>query len=396
MKTYAYKGLGADGRSRKGLVQADDVKAAREALSRDGILAERLWASGRGEQPMRYSQRATLYRELAVLLESGLPVVQALELLIQSPDMRAAAGRLSAVRDAVRDGAPLSGALDGAGCALSQFERAIVDVAEQSGDVAAVMRRLSTFMDSQTRIGERVRGALIYPAFVAGIGVLAAAVMLGVLLPRAQRIMVDTQLAVPLVTRLVMRVGAVALRWGWAMALVLVVGVAFGVRRHRRSEAARLAMDRFLFRVPLVGRGYRLLVSLRFADALAMLLHGGVPVVSGLALAGRSTASAWCAALVDIEAENVRHGANLAEAIGRVPPLSGELTGVLHVGQAGGNLAALLEASGRRLLERWDRFATRALALLEPLLILLVGGFVLLITLAVLLPVLTLTQTVGN
>jgi general secretion pathway protein F len=396
MKTYAYRGFDASGRTRKGLVQADDVKGAREALARDGVLVDKLWASGRRERPMRPPQRAALYRELVALLESGLPVVPALDLLIQSPDMRNAAGRLSAVRDAVREGAALSVALSGAGCGLTDFERAIVDVAEQSGDVGGVLRRLSVFMESQARIRERVCSALIYPAFVAGMGLLAAVVMLGVLLPRARQVIADSRLDAPALTRAVIRVGELTLRWGWVVALAALIAGVLSARRLRRSEAARQAADRFIFRLPFFGHGYRLLVNLRFADALGLLLRGGAPIVSGLVLAGRATASAWCAELVSSAAEQVRNGANLGEAIGRVPPLSGEMTGVVHVGQASGNLAELLDASSRRLEARWERFVTRALALLEPLLILVVGGFVLLVTLAVLLPVLSLTQAVGQ
>ncbi len=396
MKTYAYRGFDAVGQARKGLVQADDVKAAREALSRDGILAERLWASGRRERPLGYARRASLYRELAVLLDSGMPVVPALEMLIQAPDLRVAAGRLSAVRDQVREGASLGEALKAVGGEMTDYEQAIVGVAEQSGSIAVVLRRLGVFMESQSRIGESVRGALIYPAFVAAVGLLAGIVMLGVLLPRAQRIMTDAHLPVPVVTGLVVQAGAWVVRWGWVVAAAAVVAVAVGARQWRRSSSARRSADQMLYRLPVVGAGYRLLVNLRFADALAMLLRGGLPLVRALAMAGRATASAWCAALVETETEQVRHGASLAEAIGRVPPLAGEMSGVLHVGQAGGNLAELLEGAVQRLQYRWERFVKRALALLEPLLILIVGGFVLLITLSVLLPVLSLSRAVGR
>jgi general secretion pathway protein F len=190
--------------------------------------------------------------------------------------------------------------------------------------------------------------------------------------------------------------GAFLSRWGAAGAAV-VAGAAIGFRRHIRTDgAARIRWDRFLFRLPLWGNGYALLVNLRFARTLAILLRGGVPLLDGFVLAGRAGGSPWVESLVKFEAESVRHGGTLAAALRRIPPLARSLPGWVQTGEAGGEMDRLLDAAARRFQGQWDRFVARCLSLLEPSLILLIGGFVLLVTLSVLLPIISMTQSVAR
>ncbi|NQT92115.1 MAG: type II secretion system F family protein [Lentisphaerae bacterium] len=146
----------------------------------------------------------------------------------------------------------------------------------------------------------------------------------------------------------------------------------------------------------MIGGGYGILVGLRFSRTLSILLQGGVSAVEALALAGEATGSCWMSEIAASEAESVRHGSSLSEAVARIPPLADTLPGWIQVGEASGNLARLLESAGERYQVRWDRYISRSLSFLEPVLILAIGSFVLLITLAVLLPVLSLTQGIGR
>jgi general secretion pathway protein F len=167
------------------------------------------------------------------------------------------------------------------------------------------------------------------------------------------------------------------------------------VARYRSNLEFRKLVDRSLFRIPLWGRGYGLVVRVRFARTLAVLLRGGVQLVDSVRLAGKATGSAWVSEEVDRQADAVQHGARLSDAVSQVEPLADSLPGWMQIGEESGNLADLMEHAGTRFAERWERFLSRSLALLEPALMLAIGAFVLLITLAVLLPVISLTQTLG-
>jgi general secretion pathway protein F len=320
---------------------------------------------------------------------------RALELLIDAAEDRPTRSLLAGVRDRVREGAPPADALAGASHSVTRFEHAVLSAADEAASVAPALEGLAVFLEEQETLRERVRSALIYPALVFTVGVCVAIIMLGLLLPRTRELLEGAGGGMPGLTRACMAAGTFLLHWGWVLLLVPAGAVLYWRQRVRDDAERRVRWDRRLFRVPLWGRGYELLAGLRFARSLAMTLRGGVSLVDALPLAGRATGSRWIAALSDEESEFVRHGGRLSEALQRIPPLARSLPGWVRIGEAGGALPRMLDAAGDRYQERWERLASRSLALLEPALILAVGGFVLLVTSAVLLPVIRLSRGVG-
>lgn len=395
MKTYAYKGFDAGGRVRKGLVEAISLKEARERLAADGILAERIQTSGR-TTPFRREARAVIYRELGALLTAGLPLVRALDILIDSPELPGSRLVLADVRDRVREGASLEAAWTGASASVSPFERAVLDAAERSATVGDMLEHLADFLEEQEQLRLRIQNALLYPTVVLATGICVAIVMLGLLLPRAHELLSTSGAALPGLTVFMIRLGRGVGRWGWVVLPVVAVGVVALRLRLRRDPDWQRRWDRNLLRVPVLGKGLTLLANVRFSRTLAILVRGGVSLVEGLVLAGRATGNRWISALAEHEAEAVRNGSSLSDAVRRISPLSATLPGWIQVGEAGGGLDRLLDSAGRRYQAHWDRFVNQGLALLEPLLILAIGGFVLLVTLSILLPVFSLTESVGQ
>jgi general secretion pathway protein F len=395
MRTYEYRGFDRTGRTCKGLVEAAGLKDAREKLAGDGILAERMEPTGR---QIRFpaQTRAMVYRELSALLKAGLPIVKALGILIEAPELTGSHALLAGVRDRVRDGATLAGAVCEASRSVQPHERAVIEAAEESGEMPGMLEHLAGFLEEQDKLKERVQSALIYPAIVVAVGICVGIVMLGLLVPRTADLVAGSRVPLPALSRFMMRLGAGVMKAGPVVLLLLAVGGGYVRMRMGRDAGFRSRLNRWLFGIPLLGRGYRLLVCLRFSKTLSVLLRGGVSVIDGLVLAGRATGSAWIEELAGAEAESVRHGSSLSDAVRRIPPLAASLPAWIQVGEAGGGLESLLERAGHRYEYAWDRFVGRSLSLLEPLLILIVGGFVLLVTLSVLLPVISVTQSVGQ
>ncbi len=401
MITFEYKGYDASGRPQGGLIEAGDPKQAREKLAELGVLAE--WVApagarngGRWSRGGRFGveRRIEVYQALAALLAAGLPLVQALDLLMQSPEMLGLRPLLAGVRDKIRGGASLAESLAGAGRGVSQHEKSLVAAGERAAALDQVLERLAAFMEEQRRLREQVVTALIYPAILA---VVAAAVgfgLLGFAMPRFGQLLMDqTRVAIPLLTRLMIRAGHGVAVWGLPGLALAGCLAAWFVRRLRRDAAWARGFDRRCFRLPVVGRGYELLVNLRFARTLALLLRGGVPLIEGIALAGEASGSAWVSSLAVREADAVRHGASLSQALRRIPPFAATLAGWVQVGEAGGSLDRMLDNAGQRFQQQWERYLTRRLAFLEPALILVIGGFVLLVVLAILLPMVSLNQS---
>jgi len=396
VQTYEYRGYDAAGKACRGLVEALSPKQAREKLVSGGILAERLTVSG-GAKRGRASvdARAMVYRGLSSLLRAGLPLVRALGVLIDSPELLAMRPLLARVRDRVREGASLAAALSEGSRSVTPFESAIVEAAESSGSVEVMLEQLAAFLETQQKLKEKVQGALVYPSIILTVGICVAIVMLGLLIPRTRDILGGSEASLPALTVFMMGFGRFCMTWGLALLAVPAVAGIYVHARVRRDSAFRREWSRWLLKTPVFGRGCRLLANLRFAETLAILLRGGLSVIRAFPLAGRATGNAWIASLTEERTESVRHGGSLSDAVRSIPPLAESLPGWLEIGEASGGLEPLLVSAAQRYQERWDRYVNRCLALLEPLLIVFIGGFVLLVTLSVLLPVINLSSRIG-
>lgn len=396
MQTYEYKGYDAAGKPCRGLVEALSPKQAREKLAAEGVLAERLAVSGGSRRGrVTVDARAMMYRGLSSLLRAGLPLVRALGVLIDAPELMPMRSLLARVRDRVREGASLAAALSEGSRSVTPFESAIVEAAESSGSVEVMLEQLASFLEEQQKLKQKVQGALVYPSIILTVGICVGIVMLGLLVPRTRDILGGSEASLPALTQFMMALGQFCMTWGLVLLAVLVVAAFYVRARLRHDEAFRCEWSRVLLRVPVFGRGSRLLANLRFSQTLAILLRGGLSVIEAFPLAGRATGNPWIASMTERQAESIRHGGNLSDAVRSIPPLAESLPGWLQIGEASGGLEPLLVSAGQRYQERWDRYVNRCLALLEPLLIVLIGGFVLLVTLSVLLPVINLSSRIG-
>jgi len=401
MTTFQYKGFGVDGRACAGLIEAIDPKEAREKLAGQGVLAERLHSASEGRQrlrlrrsrPFQLQDRAMFYRELSGLLKAGLPIAQALEILIETPELGESRPLVAAVRDRLREGVGLAAAMQDVSPRVTSFEAALLQAGERSGSLDGVVAEMAEFLEEQQRVNERGQTAFIYPAIIVGLAVVVAVVAMGYMIPAMAALLEEARVELPWVTRCLIGAGHLVSRAG--VPLLLLAGVAcWLVRRRLKSrQASRLAVDRWLLTAPIVRNVLIPLVSLRFAQTLATLLRGGVSVVEGVAMAGHATGNRWLASVVEQEAAGLRHGEAVSSVLRRLPVLGEGLPGWVRAGEASGNLNDMLESAAARYRQRWEQSLARLLAILEPALILLVAGFVLVVSLGILLPLLRINQT---
>jgi general secretion pathway protein F len=397
MKSFEYRGYDRGGAATRGLIEALDPKDARERLSRRGILAERLSEAGskaaatRGFPP---DLRAVVYRELGALLIAGLPLDRALDLLIQSPEWSGQSGLLAGVRDRVREGLSLHAALALAAGGLPPFEQALIEVGERTGELGRGLERLAGFLEQDLAVREKASNALVYPLILLGVAILAILVIVLVLFPVFSKMLDQMKIPLPWITRAVLAGGRASTVLLPATLLAGILGAGWIRARVHASEAARARLDRLRLSLPVWGRTGRAMNSLRFCRALGAMLHGGVPIIEAVKLAGRSTGNLWVAGQVDTAAESLRQGVPLADALVPVEGLEGGLTGWVRAGEASADLPGMLASASQRYQQAWERQHARLLALLSPAVILVVGALVLAVALAVLLPLMSLNRSV--
>lgn len=400
MPSYQYEAVDATGRNDRGMIDADSERSARQALRARGLLpmsvresrkrGSKGWSAG---AKISDSDLGWLTRQLASLLAARLPLEAALRATMEQAERKHVAQTLAAVRDDVRAGHRLGEALAVHPRDFPEIYLALVDAGEQSGDLAQVLEKLADYIESRGALRNKVLTAFIYPIIVTLVSIGIVIFLLSYVVPQVVGAFSQAHQTLPLLTRMMLAASDFTSNWGLVTAISLAA--LFGLWRLRlRNPAARLAWHARVLRLPVVGR-YAMGVDVaRFAATLAILTGSNVPLLTALDAARRTLKNRKLQEAVDEATSRVREGSPLAQAlqVQKVfPPLLIHLVGS---GERTGELPAMLDRAAGVLSLELERRAMTMTALLEPLMILIMGGIVLVIVLAVMMPIIEINQLV--
>ncbi|MBV7482792.1 type II secretion system inner membrane protein GspF [Bordetella sp. BOR01] len=400
MPSFRYEATDLVGKIVHGTLDAETERGARNQLRARGLLplstapaASRQGGASLLQRRLSDSELAWLTRQLSSLLTARLPLDAALSATLEQAESRHVAGALAGVRDEVRAGYRLADALATRPRDFPEIYRALVAAGEESGDLALVMEKLADYIEERNALRSKVMTAFIYPAVVACVSVVIVAFLLGYVVPQVITAFDHAHQQLPLLTRIMLALSDFVRHWGWATS---VGGVAAFMlwRAALRAPARREAWHARLLRLPVIGRFVLGVDTARFASTLAILSSSGVSLLGALNAARRTLGNDRLRAAVDDAAERVRQGAPLAAALAAQKVFPTLLIHLIASGEKTGRLPELLERGAQNLSRDLERRAMAMTALLEPLLILLMGGFVLLIVLAVMMPILEMNQLV--
>jgi len=406
---YAYKGVTSAGKAARGHVDAESVKGARLRLRRDGIYPTEI-AEGRAEREApevvrRFAMRmpnlhrisaldlAIATRQAATLLGAGIPLVESLRALTEQVENPRLKGVYGQVREHVNEGASFADALAASGV-FPELYVSMVRAGEAGGALEQVLERLADYMESQVRLRNKVGSILIYPFVMFGFACVVVGALVTVVLPQITQLLESLDQPLPFYTRWIIAGSNFTREWWWAMALVGVAG-AIGFRAAVRTTRGRHTYDRVVLRLPVVGKLARLIAISRFSRTLSTLLAGGLPIIRALHTAGEVAGNTVLAEAIDAARLSITEGASVARplrASGEFPPL---VTHMIEVGEQSGALEAMLAKVADTYEEQVETAVTRLTALLEPFLILVMVGIVLVIILATLVPLLQVTSSLG-
>ncbi|MBN5029728.1 type II secretion system inner membrane protein GspF [Stenotrophomonas maltophilia] len=398
MALFDYQAANAQGRIEKGQLDADSPRGARQVLRGRGLTpvqvsAARSAGSGWGTRRLSASELAWATRQLASLLAASLPLEGALSAVIEQAERPHVAQALTAVRADVRAGQRLTVALAARPRDFPPIYRALVGAGEDSGDLARVMERLADYIEERNALQAKVLTAFIYPAAISLVSVAIVIFLLSYVVPQVVTAFVQARQTLPMLTQVMLAASAFVRSWGvWAGLGIAALVVAW--RLALRRPELRLRWDAMLLRVPMVGRFVLGVNSARFASTLAILLDAGVPLLRALEAARQTLGNALLARCADDVAARVREGAALGSAlkVQKVyPPI---LVHLVASGEKTGSLAPLLDRAAQTISREIERRAMALTALLEPTMILVMGGVVLTIVLAVLMPIMEMNQLV--
>ncbi len=403
MALFAYSGFNAAGKKIAGTVEASGRRAVLQKLRSQGIyptIVQEESAAAPTSSRLRLTrgvpvtELAAATRQLGTLLGAGLPLDEALATIGSQLENEPLARAFNGVREEVVQGESLHQSLSRYPRIFPPLYVNMVQVGESSGTLDQVLQRLTDFLEAQARMRSRIRAAMAYPLLMGIIGIGVLFFLLAFVVPKVVRMLEDMGQTLPLPTLVLIRTSDFLSTWWWLL-LILVPLIVFAYRRYARTEAGRLRIDRLALSMPLFGRLNLLLSTARFTRTLATLQHSGVPLLKSLEIVRNLMQNQILRSALEDTAVAVREGEGLAGPIRRsgvFPPMVAQMAAV---GERSGELEEMLFRVADAYEHQVDLTITGMLSLLEPFMILFMGGVVGFIVLSILLPIFQASQGMG-
>ena len=405
MAAFHYEAIDTTGRTARGVIEADGLRQARGKIRELGLVVVKVDAvtqeslhtgSGRSfrfRRGISSSQLSMITRQLATLLEAGLTLEHSLSALIEQSEDESVHQILAGVRSELLAGHTLAQAMGQYESVFPDIYRALIKAGEASGELSHVMLRLADYTESRLVLRQKVVLAFVYPAIVT---VVALSVVLGLLIyvvPQVVSVFQQSQQTLPLLTRMLIGLSS-ALQATWLYLLLALTGTVFIVRALLQREEIRYQWHLRLLRLPMIGRLVRGLNTARMASTLAILAGSGVPLLISLQAAAGVVTNLPMRRALENASKKVREGVTLSRALaasGLFPPI---LIHLIASGESSGKLDAMLDRAATQQEQEIGNYTAVLTSLLEPVLILVMGGVVLTIVLAILMPIIEMNQMV--
>ncbi len=412
MAVYEYQGLDGAGKSVNGIIDADNPKAARLRIRQQGVfpteVAEQTGSGGSATKGQGLSievdfsrlftrikseDLANLTSQLSTLAGAGIPVVESLSALLEQTENPKLQIVLADIREKVNEGSTLADAMAGHPKVFGDLYVSMVRAGEASGALDVVLKRLAQYTEDAVRLQGKVTAAMVYPALMTLVGGGLVIGLFVFVIPKIKGVFDSFDATLPLITRVVLGASEVVAAWWWVL-ILLMVGAGYGFRRWLDTDVGRVKFDRFKITVPLFGRILRLVAVSRFCRTLTTLLESGVPILKALGITANVVGNVVLVEAIETASRNIAEGQSLAaplRASGEFPPL---VTHMIAIGEQTGELEAMLGKIADAYDLQLENLINGLTALLEPILIVIMGAVVGLVAVAILLPMLNLTSVV--
>lgn len=406
MAVYEYVGLNQAGKPLKGTIDADSVRGARQKLRgqnifptdiREGTVAQasekrdvaRFFQSDR----IKAKELSVITRQLATLVGAGLPLVSALQALSEQCDELVSKRIILGIKEKVEEGSSLAKA-------LSHYERSfpslyvnMVTAGEESGTLDTVLENLADYLEGQIELRRKISSALFYPILMFCFCSLVVTGLLAFVVPNIIEIFKKQGATLPLPTRILVGISGALTSYWWVLIGLIVLAV-YGFREYRRSEKGRNAIDRFVLKGPIIGGIYTKIATARVSRTLGTLLSSGVSLLTAMDIAKNIVGNVHVTAALENAIVGVREGKSLAGELSRTGVFPSLLSHMVAVGERSGRLEPMLLKAGKAYENEVNATLSGLTSLIEPLMIIVLGGIVFSIVISVLMPMVDLIDVV--
>lgn len=416
MAMYAYKGLATNGKAVGGVRDAESPKALRQGLRKDGVVVTSFELSKGGKQAVaasakrgglskevdfggwfggvKKSEIATFTRQMATLVRSGIPLSEALGAMVEQIENVRLKTPVSEVRTAVNEGQSFADSLAKHPKLFGELYVSMVRAGEVAGNLDEVMTRLADFLEASQRLTSKVQGAMIYPVVMIVVGVGIMALLMVKVIPEITQMFTQQGKTLPINTRMLIATsGFIGRNVVWIGLAMVAAGVLFS--RWKGSRDGKPVWHRFVLRLPVLGELVRTINVGRFARTLGTMLQSGVPMLRSLDTAKQIVGNVLIQGAIEDAKQAVTEGESLAATLKKSGQFPATMIHMTAVGERAGQLEQMLERVAATYEADVDMKLSRFTALLEPMMLVVMGGSVAFIVFSILQPIMDLGEFSG-
>jgi type IV pilus assembly protein PilC len=403
MARFKYSARDKDGKEVKSDIEARDSAAVADILHDRGLIVvsikevgafdlSRLQEINIGGVPMK--EKVVFMRQMATMIGAGLPLNRALEIMVEQATNPKFKKVLKDVSDSVQSGKSLSTAFREQDDVFDSITLNLIEAGEESGNLEIILGKLATELEEKDSLNRKIKSAMIYPTIILVVIIAVVLVMMLVLIPSMSDIYKDFDAELPWVTRMLISISDFVVGYWWA----IIVGILFlylGFRYYRSTEKGRKTIDKVILKLPIVGKLVSKTQIAQFTRILALLLSSGLSIVKALELTGQSLGNSVFKDVVLDARDEVEKGGPLAIPIARSEYFPLLVSSMISVGEETGEIDAVLDKVSQYYKEEVDMATSNLSTILEPLLLIIMGGAVGFIALGVYMPMFGLSQVMG-
>lgn len=407
MAVYEYKALNSKGKETTGIIEAESHVSAGQILKRMDLypvtISETTGGSlekkGRDISVSAVFERITkgdvsvFTTQFAALVEAGMPVVDALDIVIQQTEKKPMRKVISVLKEEVNKGVSLADAFKLFPRHFSSLYINMVRAGQESGSLEIVLQRLADFLQLQMEMRSKITATLAYPLLMLIVGITVVFFLVAFVIPTVSGIFEEMNQALPLPTMILLGVSGF-LKETWLYLLVIIIAFFVFFARYKRTPQGRVLVDRLKLKTPLIGVQYKRIIMTRFTRTLATLLTNGVPIVTSFDIVKNIIDNTLIAGAIEKARNDIKEGKEISKPLansGIFPPV---VVNMVAVGERSGQLEEMLNRVSKIMEAELDSALKKLMSLFEPIMILIMGGIVAFIVVSILLPIFEMNQLI--
>ncbi|MCC6278599.1 MAG: type II secretion system inner membrane protein GspF [Oligoflexia bacterium] len=398
MASFEYRGLNKEGKNVKGLVDAENIKAAKQKLKRDGVyvvdIKDRKAQAAKNKAKgisfgsgVNVQELALMTRQLATLVKAQIPLVDSLSAVVEQVENENLKSALSDVKQMVNEGSSLYKAPSKHPKIFSNIYVSLCEAGETSGTLDIILLRLAEFTEKQNELRNRVRSAMMYPVIIGFFSSIVLVVIFVTVIPQISEVFSSMEKALPWYTEVLIAISGFMVNY-WYILISVLAFVTFSFMRWKSTESGRLSWDGLKMRIPVVGKLIRMIAVSRFAKTLSTLLQGGVPMLTAFDIVKNVVDNKVFEKIIADARDNVSEGESIAGPLrksGEFPPI---VIHMISIGEKTGELESLLTQVSESYDFQVNNTVAGLTSILEPVMLIFMGGVVGFIVFAILVPIL--------